>query len=313
MSRPQETSRRSARAPLRSDLAEARTTAPARVRPANGSRVLPADATTSPLILIPAHNEEGRVGCVVDGILARVPDAQVLVIDDGSTDGTSEEATAHGAAVLQLPFNLGYGSALQTGYHYAHRHGVTRLAQLDADGQHDPASLPHLLAKLDDGYDVVVGSRYLGGDPPPTSLLRRVGSFVFARLVTWWTGVRVTDPTSGFQAFSARALDTLTHDSFPEDYPDADVLIVLSREGLRVTEVPVKMHPRLGGLSMHRGGRAAYYAYKMLLTLSLLVVRRRSPFRHPTIPARPPVADAHRRRRLVDPSRTPGANGRIEA
>ena len=245
-----------------------------------------------PMILIPAHNEAGRVGEVVAHVLEVVPGATVVVIDDGSSDGTPDEARRAGAVVITLPFNLGYGSALHTGYHYARRHGATRVVQLDADGQHDPESLPALLAGLDEGFDVVVGSRYREGAPPKTSTLRRIGSRLFAWIVTTWTGVRITDPTSGFQALSDRALAILAEDGFPEDYPDADVLILLSRDGMKLTEVPVRMHPRLGGASMHTGGRAAYYGYKMLLTLSLLGVRRRSPFRHATIPAAARRGDA---------------------
>jgi glycosyltransferase involved in cell wall biosynthesis len=236
------------------------------------------------LVLIPAFNEAQRVGAVVEGVRRQVPEAAVLVVDDGSRDETAAVARSAGADVVRHPFNLGYGSALQTGYHYARRHGFARLVQLDADGQHDPSSVPRLLEALDRGSDVVVGSRYLPrrdgtARPPRTSLARRFGSWLFARLVTAWTGVRITDPTSGFQAMSARALEQLVLDNFPEDYPDADVLITLSRAGMRLCEMPVDMHERKGGVSMHRGGRVAYYVYKMFLTLALLPVRRRSPYR----------------------------------
>ena len=234
----------------------------------------------STLILIPACNEVERIGAVLEGIHREAPAADILVVDDGSTDRTSRIARMHGVGVIRHAVNLGYGAALQTGYHYARRHGYERVVQMDGDGQHDPSSLGVLLAGLDRGADVVVGSRYRGeGPPPPTSLARRAGSRLFAWLVTAWTGVRITDPTSGYQAVSARAIDELVHDSFPEDYPDADVLITLSRAGMTLEEVPVVMHTRAGGDSMHRGGRAAYYLYKMLLTLALLPVRRRSPFR----------------------------------
>ena len=233
----------------------------------------------STLILIPACDEQGRVGRVLRGLREAAVSADVLVIDDGSTDGTAEEARRHGAIVVRHPFNLGYGSSLLTGYHFARRRGYARIVQMDADGQHDPGSVPDLLAALDEGADVVVGSRYLGSQPPPTSWPRRVGSWLFAKIATLWTGTRITDPTSGFQAIRARALDELAHHGFPEDHPDADVLIMLKRAGMVLREIPVVMHPRSGGHSMLRGGRAAYYAYKMLLTLSLLPVRRRSPFR----------------------------------
>ena len=233
----------------------------------------------STIVVVPACNEAARIGAVLDQARDCLPTATVLVVDDGSADETGTVATAHGAKVVRHPFNLGYGAALQTGYHYARRHGFDRVVQLDADGQHDPASIPSLIDALDRGADVCVGSRYLTDDPPATSLLRRVGTRIFAWLVTAWTGRRITDPTSGFQALGPRALDLLTLDHFPEDYPDADVLITVSRAGLELTEVPVRMYERIGGVSMHRGTRVAWYGYKMLVTLALLPIRRTSPLR----------------------------------
>ena len=230
-------------------------------------------------ILIPAFNEESNIGGLIEAVQREVGDARIVVVDDGSTDSTAAEARRRGATVITHPFNLGYGAALHTGYLYAQRRGCKCVVQMDADGQHDPTSLPVLLAGLESGADVVVGSRYLEGSPPPTSLARRLGSRLFSRIVTWWTHTRITDPTSGYQAMSERALANLANDAFPEDYPDADVLITLARAGLKLIEVPVKMRARSSGLSMHRGGRAAYYAYKMLLTLALLPIRRPTPFR----------------------------------
>ena len=232
------------------------------------------------LIVLPAYNERARIGGVLHGIRATGLDADILVVDDNSSDGTGIEARARGARVVRHTFNMGYGSALLTGYVYANQNGYKRVVQMDADGQHDPASLRDLLGALDAGADVAIGSRYReGGAAPPTSLARWLGSKLFSAVVTWWTGNRITDPTSGYQAMKAKAFAELTHDGFPEDYPDADVLITLSRAGMVLREVPVVMHPRGGGVSMHRGGRAAYYAYKMVLTLSLLPWRRRSPYR----------------------------------
>ncbi len=242
----------------------------------------------STLILVPACNERGRIGGVLQAIRAAGVAADVVVVDDGSSDGTAIEARAAGARVLQHAFNLGYGAALLSGYEYARRRGYRRIAQLDGDGQHDAAGLPRLLEALDAGADVAIGSRYLGGEPPRSSHLRHLGSRALAWIATRWTGTRITDPTSGYQAMNAEALAELAHDGFPDDYPDADVLIGLARAGLQLVEVPVVMRERSGGVSMHRGGRLAYYGYKMLLTLCLLPVRRRSPFRsrHSTTPAR---------------------------
>jgi glycosyltransferase involved in cell wall biosynthesis len=231
------------------------------------------------MVVIPAYNEAGRIGAVVCAVHEVVPQARIVVVDDGSSDATADESRAAGAEVISLPVNLGYGSALQTAYLFARQQGVRRLVQLDADGQHEPAHIVDLLAALDRGLDVAVGSRYRTPQPPSVGLLRRAGSWVFGKLATVWTGVQITDPTSGFQALSHAAIAHLAGDSFPEDYPDTDVLIDLHRAGLRIGEVPVRMYPRRGGKSMHRGGKVAFYAYKMFLNLSLLPVRRTSPFR----------------------------------
>lgn len=231
------------------------------------------------VLLIPAYNEAGRVGEVVREVHRLDLGIDVVVIDDGSPDKTAFEARRAGARVIVHPFNLGYGNALHTGYCFARRAGYPRVLQMDADGQHDATMLPRLLAALDDGADVVLGSRYRDGAPPRTSLLRRAGTRVFSWLASRWTGRPITDPTSGFQGLSARALALVVNDGFPEDYPDTDVLVQYARAGLRITEVSVIMHERRGGVSMHRGARIAWYAYKMLVTLLLLPVRRPTPTR----------------------------------
>lgn len=232
------------------------------------------------VVVIPACNEAERIGPVLEAVRSEVPDATIVVVDDGSTDATGPVAARAGAVVLRHPYNLGYGAALQTGYRFAHGRGFGRLAQLDGDGQHDPGSLHPLLEALDRGADLVIGSRFqVPENAPRTGRLRRLGSRLFSWIVTRWTGVRITDPTSGYQAMNRRALEHLVLDHFPEDYPDADVLITAARSGLKLAEVPVRMHERQGGASMHRGGRVAYYGYKMFLSLVLLPVRRASPFR----------------------------------
>lgn len=231
------------------------------------------------ILVIPAYSEAGRVGDVVRDVLRQLPGLEVVVVDDGSPDATGHEAAAAGATVVRHPYNLGYGVSLHTGYCYALRRGCDRVLQMDADGQHEAAMLPRLIAALDRGADVVLGSRYLEGEPPSSSITRRLGTWLFARIATRFTGRTITDPTSGFQGLSARALDRLVSDGFPEDYPDTDVLIEHARSGMRLVEVPVRMRERRGGLSMHRGARIAYYGYKMLLTLLLLPVRRASPLR----------------------------------
>jgi glycosyltransferase involved in cell wall biosynthesis len=230
-----------------------------------------------PLIVIPAYNESGRVGRVVQDVLDAVPGADVLVVDDGSRDATADEARSAGAAVVTLPVNLGYGAALQTGYKYAARHGYAVLGQIDADGQHLPEHFPALFAELQDARaDVVIGSRFLDGEGhyrPPRA--RKVGIALFARIASMLTRQRISDPTSGFQVMRLPVAQFFCTDVYPSDYPDADILILLHRSGFHVREVPVRMLPS-PGQSMHAGHKSLYYVYKMLLSIFVTVLRPRS-------------------------------------
>src|SRR5690606_22978690 len=180
---------------------------------ARPSRTVP--ATT--VLVIPAYCESGRVGDVVRAVrrlilAGEMPAIDVLVVDDGSPDGTAMEAKAAGARVVRHPFNLGYGSALHSGYCTAIRAGYQRVLQMDADGQHDPSMLVRLMAALDGGADIALGSRYLTGNAPQSSLARRVGTRLFAWIASRWIGTRITDPTSGFQGLSQRALESVVND-----------------------------------------------------------------------------------------------------
>src|SRR5512138_2882420 len=229
------------------------------------------------IAVIPAYNEEGRIGPVVERVRREVQ-ANVVVVDDGSRDATAAEARSAGAIVAVHPVNLGYGSALQTGYRYALRAGYDAVVQLDADGQHDPTSIQALLAELRDGADVVVGSRFLhaGSYRPP--LARRLGMTLFGGVASILSGMRLTDPTSGFQALSRRALEFFAHERYPHDYPDADVLSMVARSGLVLREVPVRMHAAPDGKSMHSGIlKPLYYIFRMSLALALVPLRREKP------------------------------------
>jgi glycosyltransferase involved in cell wall biosynthesis len=205
-------------------------------------------------------------------------DAEVLVVDDGSGDRTAEEAQEAGATVATHAVNLGYGAALQTGYRYALRHGFDRVLQMDADGQHDPSSIRALVDALDGGADVVVGSRFLhsGSYRPP--LLRRLGMRLFGTIASYYAGMKLTDPTSGYQGLSRRALAFYAHERYPHDYPDADVLSMVARVGLGLVEVPVRMLSSPDGKSMHSGVlKPLYYMFRMSLALALVPLRREKP------------------------------------
>lgn len=226
------------------------------------------------LVVIPAYNEAGRIGSVVARTREQVR-ADVLVVNDGSRDGTGTEAAAAGAIVAPHPVNLGYGAALQTGYRYALRHDYDAVLQMDADGQHDPASIPALLAAFEGGADVVVGSRFLHPDSYRPPLFRRLGMTLFGAIGGLLAGQKLTDPTSGYQVISRKALHFLAHERYPHDYPDADVLAMIARSGLRLTEVPVRMLTSPDGKSMHAGiVKPLYYIFRMTLALALVPLRK---------------------------------------
>jgi glycosyltransferase involved in cell wall biosynthesis len=227
-----------------------------------------------PLVVVPAFNEAGEIGRVLEGVRATDPRLPVLVVDDGSTDDTGGAARRAGAVVLRLAINHGYGSALQSGYKYALREGYDCVVQLDGDGQHEPADIPRLLAALErDAADLALGSRFLGEAGYRPGMAREVGMRLFRGLAFLLTGVRFTDVTSGYQALNREVLEFFAAERYPADYPDADVLVMLARAGFRIAEVPVRMYPKRSGASMHAGFRPVYYTFKMLLSMLLTLLR----------------------------------------
>ena len=228
------------------------------------------------LVMMPALNEAGRIGDVVREVVSVLPTADVVVINDGSSDATAAEAREAGAMVLPHAVSMGYGASLETGYLYAGQQGYDVALQMDSDGQHLPAELHALLKPLAAGEaDIVIGSRFAeGASGSKTSFSRRLGQRFFSVLLWMMTGQRFSDPTSGFQGLSRRALRFFSSGVFPCDYPDADVLLMAHRSGLRIREVPVRMVARSGGISMHAGWAPVYYGMKMLLALFMVGLNR---------------------------------------
>jgi glycosyltransferase involved in cell wall biosynthesis len=218
------------------------------------------------VLIIPAYNEAGTLRDVLARVVEADSGCEVVVVDDGSRDGTGDIAACAGATVLRHPFNLGYGAALQTGYKYALERDAALVVQMDADGQHDPAQIRELAAGIRSGdYDLVVGSRFIETTGYQMGLLRSIGRKVFSALARL-AGLRVSDPTSGFQGMNRRVLDLYARDFFPTDYPDVDVLLTAFRYGLRVGEHPVRMAETSRASTLHGGLRSVYYVYKMLLS-----------------------------------------------
>jgi glycosyltransferase involved in cell wall biosynthesis len=232
--------------------------------------------------IVPAHNEEGAVGGVVAELKAFDAQLDVVVVDDGSSDATAEVAARAGAFVVTLPFNLGIGAAVQTGFKFALEQGYELVVRLDGDGQHDPGELPKLLAPLERGEaDIVVGSRFAPtaddgeGNEHRPALARRVGIVFFARLVSFLTRQRVTDTTSGFQALNARGIAIFAAD-YPHDYPEVEATVMVYKHRLRLVEVPVRMREREHGQSSITALRSVYYVLKVTLALLVGMVRRYS-------------------------------------
>jgi glycosyltransferase involved in cell wall biosynthesis len=249
--------------------------------------------------IVPAFNEAANVERVVRGL--RAAELAVFVIDDGSTDDTAGVAARAGATVLQLPFNCGIGTAVQTGLQAALRQGFDAIVRLDGDAQHDPDEVPTLLAPLADGADFVLGSRNLSRDGFQTTRTRRIGGRWFSFLLQTVCGIRVTDPTSGFWAANRRA-GLLLLSQTASDYPEVDSLVHLSRAGLVVREVPVQMRDRPSGRSSIAGLLPLYYMVKV--TVALVAVRlgpaeerglrKRRSRRHRSGPSRDPAAGSRR-------------------
>jgi glycosyltransferase involved in cell wall biosynthesis len=226
-------------------------------------------------VLIPAFNEEKNIQRVITTVQAVVPGVDIVVVNDGSKDSTANLARQVGAKVISHPYNMGYGVACQTGYKYASRHGYDYIVQMDADGQHEPACVKDLLQAVQDPeVDIVLGSRWLSDVLYNGSLLRKFGKHFFAFLANLLTGLKVTDPTTGFQALSRRVIYFYSTEIYPADYPDADMIILLKRAGFRIKEIPVVMYRNNTGQSMHSGLlRPIYYGMKMMLSILMTLLR----------------------------------------
>ena len=238
----------------------------------------PQDPLTKPpkiLIVIPAHNEEKNIGAVLKGIQKQSPGFPILVINDGSSDNTEKVALEHNAEVISLPYNSGYGIALQTGFLYAVKNDFSIVVQMDSDGQHDPADIKDLVEAVRmENCDVVIGSRFLSKDSYKSSLARHAGMLLFGGIASFLCGQKVTDPTSGFQALKGQAIEFAASDNYPPDYPDADFIILLNRCGFKVKEIPVTMHASPEKESMHHGHKTIYYVFKMFLSIFVTLLRR---------------------------------------
>ena len=229
---------------------------------------------TPTLVIIPAFNEEEALPSVLRD-LARRPGLDVIVIDDGSIDRTAAVAADEGATVLSLPFNLGIGGALRTGFLYAVRNGYTRAVQFDGDGQHDADEIPTLLSALDDGADMVVGSRFAGEAATYTvGRVRARAMGVLRFTIRTLTGRQFSDTSSGFRGFNREVLEFFAR-TYPSEYMESvEALLLACAAGFRVTEVPVHMSEREAGQPSTRRLRLVYHYLRLLVVLVASAPRR---------------------------------------
>lgn len=237
------------------------------------------DDPGSVLIIIPAWNEEATVSNVISEVWQRMPEADVLVVNDGSTDSTSLVARKAGARVLDLPVNLGVGGAMRAGYRFAERRGYDFAVQLDADGQHDPGEVQSLLDVLvAEEADVVIGARFAGVGNYSVGWARKVTMRVLSWVLSDVAGTKLTDTTSGFKAASRAAISRFAVD-YPAEYlgDTIESLVIAARSGLKIRQVGVVMRPRAGGTPSHSPVRAAVFLVRAMLATVVALSRPRVP------------------------------------
>jgi glycosyltransferase involved in cell wall biosynthesis len=236
----------------------------------------PAVTELRKLAIVPAYNEEGMVGRVVREIRRHAPDFDVVVVDDGSLDGTAAVAEEQGAVVLRQPFNLGIGGAMQAGYKYALHRDYDVAVQVDGDGQHKPEYLPAMVEALSTGdeADLVYGSRFLGDPGYKVPFMRKLGNRIFGITLSVICRQKITDPTSGFRMVNRNGIELFARD-YPHDYPEVEAILMLHAHRLKIHEVHVRMKARGFGESSIDYLSAGYYMVKVMLAIFIGLLRRR--------------------------------------
>ncbi len=228
------------------------------------------------LMIIPAYNEAQNIEGTINSIQQHNSNKyDILIINDGSTDETEKIVrNIPNVELLNLKVNLGIGGAVQTGFKYAHKYDYQIAIQFDGDGQHNAEEIEKLIAKVqNDGFDMVIGSRFIDKQGFQSTIMRRLGIIIFEVLNSVLIGQRISDNTSGFRAYSKRAIDYLSK-NYPQDYPEPETVIILAKKGFRITEVPVIMNDRQGGVSSINGMKSMYYMVKVILSILITTLRK---------------------------------------
>lgn len=218
------------------------------------------------LVIIPAYNEEKSIERVVDNLVVNYPEYDYVVINDGSRDNTAAICRRRGYRFINLPVNLGLAGAFQTGMKYAYEHDYDYAIQFDADGQHRPEFIRPIVDKMEEGYDIVIGSRFVEEKKPCS--LRMLGSFMISLAIRLTTGVKLKDPTSGMRMFNRSLMKEF---ALNINYgPEPDTVSYLVKNGARVTEVQAHMDERLEGQSYLTLTKSAIYMIRMIISILLI-------------------------------------------
>lgn len=218
------------------------------------------------LLMIPAYNEEKSIQRVVENLCRHYPEYDYVIINDGSKDNTSKICHEHQFNIIDLPVNLGLAGAFQTGLKYAHAKGYSYAIQFDADGQHLPEYIKALYEKMQEGYDITIGSRFVTEKKPAS--MRMIGSRMIAAAMRITTGAKIKDPTSGMRMYNKKMIR-----EFAENInygPEPDTVSYLLKNGASVAEVQVQMEERAEGESYLSMGRSALYMLRMLLSILII-------------------------------------------
>lgn len=221
------------------------------------------------LIIIPAYNEEKNLVKLLDKLKQSCPEYDVVVVNDCSKDRTLELCRAYGVKTIDLPVNLGIGGTVQAGYKYAFYNGYDAAIQVDGDGQHDPQFIGMLVDGLGNGSNICIGSRFINREGFQSSTARRIGIKFFSSLIYLFTGIHITDPTSGFRACDRKAIGLFSRE-YPRDYPEPETIVNANRYGLTITEVPVVMSHREEGKSSITALKSLYYMIKVSLAIIIV-------------------------------------------
>lgn len=228
------------------------------------------------LMVIPAYNEEDNIVRLINTIKERYPEYDYVVVNDGSTDHTSRRCHKNGFAIIDLPVNLGLAGAFQTGLKYAYRKDYDCVLQFDADGQHKPEYIKDMLVKLEQGYDIVIGSRFVNKRKEKS--LRMVGARMITVAIKWTTGKRISDPTSGMRMFNKAMIKEFAVNM---NYgPEPDTISYLLKQGASIAEVQVEMDERLTGKSYLSFTKSVMYMFRMLTSIFFIQNFRKRDDKH---------------------------------